>query len=110
MRSKKCIQACLLFTIGITALASLFAQPQSPSTYAMPDQDTYLKLAAEMETTLQRDVLDVWFPRSVDKEAGGFYSDFTRDWQRTKSEGKFSVFQGRMVWVAAQVMMQRPKL
>jgi mannobiose 2-epimerase len=55
-------------------------------------------------------VLGVWFPRSIDKDAGGFYSNFTRDWKRTTSEGKFSVFQGRMVWVAAQVMMQRPEL
>ena len=70
----------------------------------------YKQLAAEMETTLQRDVLGVWFPLSVDKDYGGFYSNFTRDWKRTNSEGKFSVFQGRMVWVAAQVMMKRPEL
>jgi mannobiose 2-epimerase len=68
------------------------------------------QLATEMEATLQRDVLSVWFPRSVDSTYGGFYSNFTRDWQRTNSEGKFSVFQGRMVWVAAQVMMKRPEL
>ena len=78
--------------------------------YTPLSREAYLKLAAEMEQTLQRDVLGVWFPRSVDKEAGGFYSNFTRDWQRTKSEGKFSVFQGRMVWVSAQVMSRRPEL
>ena len=70
----------------------------------------YKQLATEMETTLQRDVLGVWFPRSLDNEYGGFYSNFTRDWNRTNGEGKFSVFQGRMVWVAAQVMMKRPEL
>ena len=70
----------------------------------------YKQLASEMESTLQRDVLGVWFPRSVDNEYGGFYSNFTRDWHRTNSEGKFSVFQGRMVWVAAQVVMKRPEL
>jgi mannobiose 2-epimerase len=75
----------------------------------MATKNDYERLAMEMETTLQRDVLDVWFPRSVDKEKGGFYSNFTRDWQRTNSEGKFSVFQGRMVWVASQVVMHRPQ-
>ena len=75
----------------------------------MPAKTDYQKLADEMENVLQKDVLAVWFPRSVDQE-GGFYSNFTRDWQRTTSEGKFSVFQGRMVWVAAQVMRQRPAL
>ncbi len=79
-------------------------------TQKMPTKDQYQTLAAEMETVLQKDVLGIWFPRSVDESAGGFYSNFTRDWQRTKSEGKFSVFQGRMVWVAAQVMKHRPAL
>jgi len=76
----------------------------------MTNKDIYSTLASEMETTLQRDVLGVWFPRAVDKESGGFYSNFTRDWKPASSEGKFSVFQGRMVWVAAQVMMRRPEM
>jgi len=63
-----------------------------------------------MEATLQRDVLGVWFPRSVDKKNGGFLSDFTRDWKPGQPNEKFSVFQGRMVWVAAQVMKRRPDL
>jgi len=82
----------------------------TPAIAQMSNQETYSKLASEMETMLQRDVLGVWFPRTVDKTNGGFYSNFTRDWKPTKSEGKFSVFQGRMVWVAAQAMLQRPEL
>jgi mannobiose 2-epimerase len=81
-----------------------------PIVYLAPSKDNYLKLAAEMETTLRRDVLGVWFPRTVDKDNGGFYSNFTREWQRTKSDGKFSVFQGRMTWLAAQIVMKRPDL
>ncbi|HSB29510.1 MAG TPA: AGE family epimerase/isomerase, partial [Pyrinomonadaceae bacterium] len=79
-------------------------------TNTRPGKSEYQKLAAEMEVTLRRDVLGVWFPRAVNKESGGFDANFTRDWQRTNSEGKFSVFQGRMVWVASQVMMHRPEL
>jgi mannose/cellobiose epimerase-like protein (N-acyl-D-glucosamine 2-epimerase family) len=71
-------------------------------------KDNYLKLADEMETTLRRDVLAVWFPGTIDREHGGFYSNFTRDWQRAGSEGKFSVFQGRMTWLATQIVMKRP--
>ena len=59
---------------------------------------------------LRRDVLGVWFPRTVDVERGGFHSNFTREWKPAPSEGKFSVFQGRMTWVAAQVAMRRPDL
>src|SRR5215472_16984533 len=65
--------------------------------------------ADEMEAVLRRDLLDVWFPRSVDP-AGGFHSNFTRDWKPAASAGKFSVFQGRMVWVASQIVMKRPEL
>jgi mannobiose 2-epimerase len=77
---------------------------------ARPGRETYLKLAAEAEAMLRRDVLGVWFPRAVDRERGGFHSNFTRDWKPAPSDGKFSVFQARMTWVAAQVAMRRPDL
>jgi N-acyl-D-glucosamine 2-epimerase len=104
----KCLHTLLLVVVIPISISSHF--PTSGTTQQnMATKDDYERLAMEMETTLQRDVLDVWFPRSVDKEKGGFYSNFTRDWQRTDSEGKFSVFQGRMVWVASQVVMHRPQ-
>jgi cellobiose epimerase len=78
--------------------------------YVAPNRGNYLKLADETEAMLHWDVLDVWFPRSIDQENGGFHSAFARDWQPGRSEGKFSVFQGRMTWVAAEVAMRRPDL
>lgn len=83
------------------------ARPNLTTTLA-PTKANYLKLADDMETTLRRDVIGVWFPRSVDNDNGGFYSNFTRDWKRAPSEGKFSVFQGRMTWVAAQFVRRAP--
>ena len=98
---------CINIWLVIVSLLLL----QTPASQSrMPNKGLYQKLAAEMETTLHKDVLDVWFPRSIDKENGGFYSNFTRDWQRTTSEGKFSVFQGRMVWVASEIVIRRPEL
>jgi cellobiose epimerase len=82
----------------------------APMTCVAPGKEAYLKFADEAETALRRDVLGVWFPRSVDKENGGFRCNFTRDWQPDAGEGKFSVFQGRMVWIASQVVMRRPDL
>jgi mannose/cellobiose epimerase-like protein (N-acyl-D-glucosamine 2-epimerase family) len=67
-------------------------------------------LADEMEAVLRQDILGVWFPRSIDNVNGGFYSNFNRDWKPASSTGKFSVFQGRMVWVASQMVMKRPDL
>jgi mannobiose 2-epimerase len=86
------------------------ASAPEPINYLSPTRETYLKLAAETDAMLHGDVLNVWFPRTVDQENGGFRSNFSRDWQPTLSEGKFSVFQGRMTWIAAQVVMRRPEL
>jgi len=111
-KRKKLFAVLLLLVVGFQNLFLVSAQVKTIN-YAphdMPENEIYQELAAEMEATLRRDVLGVWFPRSLDRERGGFYSNFTRAWQRTNSEGKFAVFQGRMVWVAAQVMMQRPEM
>jgi len=78
--------------------------------YLPPDKASYLKLAGETETRLRQDVLDVWFPRTVDNQNGGFYSGFNREWQATPSQGKFSVFQARMTWISSQVAIRRPEL
>jgi mannobiose 2-epimerase len=59
---------------------------------------------------LRRDVLDVWFPRTVDNKNGGFRSNFTRDWKPYGKESKFSVFQGRMTWISSQVVLRRPEM
>jgi mannobiose 2-epimerase len=84
-------------------------KPRSINSLA-PTKANYLQLANDIETSLQRNVISVWFPRAVDQDNGGFYSNFTRDRKRAPSEGKFSVFQGRMTWVAAQLVRRRPDL
>lgn len=101
----------LLLACALAAPAPAAAQENGGRTaYAPPGGGSYLKLAAEAEALLRRDVLGVWFPRTVDAERGGFHSNFTRDWKRAPGDGKFSVFQGRMTWIAAQVAMRRPDL
>jgi mannobiose 2-epimerase len=87
-------------------MPSVFTQAARPA----PSRELYLGVAAEVDDALHADILNVWFPRSVDREHGGFHSHFTRDWQWVPSDGKFSVFQGRMTWVASQVVLREPKL
>src|SRR5258708_37934561 len=108
----------LLAWLGGGSLAS--AAPQAapepsglkaaPIVYVAPTKDNYLKLADEVEAALHRDVLAVWFPRTIDTKNGGFHSEFTRDWKPTPSHGKFSVFQARMTWIAAQIVIRRPEM
>ena len=98
------------YPAGAQPPAAPTAGEPKPISYVAPGKASYLKFADEAEAMLRQDVLGVWFPRTVDHEHGGFYSDFERSWQPTKSEGKFSVFQGRMTWISAQIVMHRPDL
>lgn len=77
--------------------------------YVAPTKENYMKFRDEAETLLHHDVIDVWYPRTVDNQNGGFHSNFTREWKPNGSQGKFSVFQGRMTWVAAEMMIRRPE-
>ena len=96
-----------------SALSGLDSPPHSsrpPIRYLEPTRENYLELSAQTEAMLHRDVLDVWFPRCVDHQHGGFSSNFRRDWQAEASQGKFSVFQGRMTWISSQAAVRRPQL
>lgn len=87
-------------------LLSTIALAQAPST--QPTRATYLQLAAQVDHALHTDILNVWFPRAIDNQHGGFHSHFAADWSPLPPDGKFSVFQGRMTWVAAQVVLRDP--
>ena len=107
----KLAAACAM-TLAIAAHgnAPAAAPASSPVAYLSPTKENYLHLAAETEAALREHVLGVWFPRCVDSKNGGFLCNFTRDWQPDTSQGKFSVFQGRMTWIAAEVAIRRPDL
>jgi cellobiose epimerase len=108
----------LLVLLQFSALAFIllggaFAQtsPTASSVVYQPaTRETYLKFAKEIDATLDRDVLGVWFPRTLDNEHGGFRSNFSRNWKPFGQESEFSVFQGRMTWVASQVVQRRPEM
>ncbi len=81
-----------------------------PIEYQPASRESYLRLAETAEAMLHRDVLEKWFPRSIDTVHGGFHTSFARDWTALPDQEVFSVAQGRMTWIAAQVAMRRPEL
>ena len=109
-RSRLCVPALLLALAPVPYAQAPHQPPATPDpiTYLPPGKAAYQHYAREMESMLQQDVLGVWYPRSIDNVHGGFNADFARDWSPLPSHGKFSVFQGRMTWVAAQVCLRRP--
>jgi mannobiose 2-epimerase len=99
---------CFTFLAGV-AIAQSSSTPNTVH-YLPATQETYRNFAKEMDATFDRDVLNVWYPRSLDNEHGGFRANFSREWKPFGKESKFSVFQGRMTWVASQIVLRRPEL
>ena len=108
----------LCFAAAALSWAPLLTAQRPTPPAATPDAITYLPAGATAyhhfsdatESMLRQDVLGVWYPRSIDNVHGGFNADFARDWSPLPSHGKFSVFEGRMTWVAAEVVLRRPDL
>ena len=100
----------LLLLFSLVPVCAGAQQIAAGSAVPPPSRAQYLQLAAQADAALHQDVLNLWFPRSIDKEHGGFHAHYGPDWQALPSDGKFSVFQGRMTWVAAQVVLREPEL
>ncbi|MFN3684085.1 MAG: AGE family epimerase/isomerase [Fimbriimonadaceae bacterium] len=63
-------------------------------------QELLLAWAEELERSLAKDLIDLWFPRCV-HPAGGFHQGYDRRWRPVGGEDRFLVFQSRVVWSAA---------
>src|SRR5688572_32340163 len=61
-------------------------------------------LRDEIEQTLRKGILEVWFPRSLDREHGGFLCDFDYQWKPAGRQPKTLVFQSRLTWLASQAL------
>jgi len=64
--------------------------------------------AEEFETVLRRHVLDPWFPRSLDRQYGGFLCDFDRSWKHCGPHEKLLEFQARQTLAAAEASRAYP--
>jgi cellobiose epimerase len=57
-----------------------------------------LQLANEMDKSIQTELLNKWYPQSVDSLYDGFLSTFTYNFQPTGTQDKMIVTQARHVW------------
>ena len=63
------------------------------------------RIADEMEQSLKTELLDVFYPLSIDTVYGGFLSDFTFDWQPGFPQNKMIVTQARHIWTTSNAAM-----
>jgi cellobiose epimerase len=101
--------ALFLVVFSRCAFSQTSTTPES-FTYLPASRETYQQFAKAIDVTLNRDVLAVWFPRTIDNEHGGYRSNFSREWKPYGKESKFSVFQGRMTWITSQIVLRRPAM
>ncbi|UCH15028.1 MAG: AGE family epimerase/isomerase [Bacteroidales bacterium] len=60
------------------------------------------RLITEIDKSLRHDLLDAWYPVSLDTVHGGFLSDFTYNWKPRGSQNKMLVSQTRHIWTASE--------
>ena len=102
MRSK--LHFLNLFTAIILFINSSPAQNKLKLTKKIKKER--LEIAKEMDKSIRTELLNKWYPQSVDSLHGGFLSTWTYDFKPTGEQDKMIVTQARHVWsnaVASQL-------
>ena len=94
------------FTYQIGWLMLCLSQPVFAQTLASEKA----RIAAEMEKSIQTEMLNKWYPQAVDTEFGGYLSSFTYDFKPTGSQDKMIVTQARHVWTTAKAAERYPNV
>ncbi len=74
-----------------------------------PEEAKRLELGAAMEKSLTTELLNKWYPQSVDTVYGGFLSTFTFDFKPTGDQDKMIVTQARHTWTNAKASLRYPE-
>ena len=83
--------------IAIIYLSALTVAAQKPVNKNERNRER-LQIAAEMDKSIQTELLNKWYPRNTDSLYGGFISTFTYDFQPTGAQDKMIVTQARHIW------------
>lgn len=90
---------------AVVAGSAAWGGPQAPASPLTAE--TRQKLAAELDGYLFKHVLKPRFPRCVDREHGGFHTNYGRDWSPVEDRSRFIVYEARVTWTAATVARLR---
>jgi cellobiose epimerase len=67
-----------------------------------------LALADTIRRSLHDELLAAWYPRAIDREQGGFLSQWEFDWRPSGAQDKMIVTQARHVWTTARASQVFP--
>ncbi|HZF63326.1 MAG TPA: AGE family epimerase/isomerase [Chitinophagaceae bacterium] len=68
------------------------------------------RLASEIEYSMKKELLDPWYPQSVDQQYGGFLSTYSFDFKPTGAQDKMIVTQARHVWSNSKAALLYPDI
>lgn len=92
------------FFIFLSSVVLLFSCQKKVS-----DQTPNEILAEQMEHHLKTEVLDKWYPNSMDTIDGGFLSNFSYNFIPAEKQEKMIVTQSRHVWTNAKASKKYPE-
>jgi mannobiose 2-epimerase len=98
----------LFLSTLLAALPAVAASPPPPAS-APPAAEGRRVLADELDAYLWTNVLRPRFPRCVDRDHGGFHTNYDRDWSAREDRDRFVVYEARVTWTAAAVARRRPE-
>jgi len=84
----------------ISLLFPIFFACSVPEKKTNPDDKTVLN---ELSESLNHNLLESWYPRTIDSISGGFLSDFDYKWEMNGPQNKMIVTQARHVWTCSTV-------
>jgi cellobiose epimerase len=87
------------FLIVFSACNVCFAQPAAALKGNTKER---LQIAAAMEKSVRKELLDPWYPKSIDTVYGGFTTAYTHDFKPAANQDKMIVTQARHTWVNAK--------
>ena len=67
-------------------------------------------LADQLEEHLKTEVLDKWYPQSMDTVDGGFFSNFSYNFNLGEKQEKMIVTQARHVWTNSKASIKYPEI
>lgn len=95
---RRCATLALVLAVGLAA-----CRPNAPSQAGEAESAAARRaLADTIRTSLREDVFAPWYPRAVDREYGGFLSNFAYEWEALPVQDKMIVTQARHVWTTAR--------
>jgi mannobiose 2-epimerase len=104
-------EVIMRFALILSALAIGFAwavRAAEPAASTPPTKENYLRIANEAEANLQKEILDKFFPVTVDEQGGGFHENYALDWKPMPGNNKSIVYQSRLTWTSAEAARRFP--